>query len=240
MKTLYIECGMGAAGDMLISALAGCLGDRKNVEDKLNSLSLPGIVYKLEEYSDCGIKGIHTDVTYDGMEEDEHLHDHHAEDDHDGHHHVGSLHEVFHMIDHASAPDIVKEDAKNIYRMLAEAESSVHGVPVSDIHFHEVGTMDAVADVTAACLLFNEIGAEKVIVSPIHVGAGSVKCAHGILPVPAPATAYILKDVPIYGGEIQGELCTPTGAAILKYFADRSHASYENGFMRIWVWQKEI
>ncbi|MCR5389907.1 MAG: nickel pincer cofactor biosynthesis protein LarC [Lachnospiraceae bacterium] len=236
MKTLYIECGMGAAGDMLISALAGCLGDRKNVEDKLNSLSLPGIVYKLEEHSDCGIKGIHTDVTYNGMEEDEHLHDHHTEDHHDdhheeyherhdhhdhhGHHHGGSLHEVFHMIDHASAPDIVKEDAKNIYRMLAEAESSVHGVPLSDIHFHEVGTMDAVADVTAACLLFNEIGAEKVIVSPIHVGAGSVKCAHGILPVPAPATAYILKDVPIYGGEIQGELCTPTGAAILKYFAD--------------------
>ena len=221
MKTLYIECGMGAAGDMLISALAGCLGDIKNVQDKLNSLSLPGIIYKMEEYSDCGIKGIHTDVTYNGMEEDEHMHDEH--DDHHDHHdhrHGGSLHDVFHMIDHASAPDKVKEDAKNIYRILAEAESSVHGAPVSDIHFHEVGMMDAVADVTGACLLFNEIGADRVIASPVHVGAGSVKCEHGILPVPAPATAYILKDVPIYGGNIQGELCTPTGAAILKYFAD--------------------
>ena len=102
----------------------------------------------------------------------------------------------------------------------AEAESHVHGESVSDIHFHEVGTMDAVADITGACLLFHEIGAERVIVSPVHVGAGSVKCSHGILPVPAPATAFILKDVPIYGGEIQGELCTPTGAAVLKYFAD--------------------
>ena len=221
MKTLYIECGMGAAGDMLISALAGCLGDIKDVQDKLNSLSLPGIIYKLEDYSDCGIKGIHTDVTYNDMEEDEHSHDHNDDlHDHHGHHHGGSLHEVFHMIDHASAPDTVKDDAKNIYRMLAEAESHVHGESVSDIHFHEVGTMDAVADITGACLLFHEIGAERVIVSPVHVGAGSVKCSHGILPVPAPATAFILKDVPIYGGEIQGELCTPTGAAVLKYFAD--------------------
>ena len=210
MKTLYIECGMGAAGDMLISALAGCLGDRKTVQDKLNSLSLPGIFYKLEDYSDCGIKGIHTDVTYNGMEEDEHLHDHHDEDHHNdhheshhephdlhNHHHGGSLHEVFHMIDHASAPDKVKEDAKNIYRILAEAESSVHGVPVSDIHFHEVGTMDALADITAVCLLLEKLHPDELVVSPIHVGSGTVKCAHGILPVPAPATAEILKGLPI-------------------------------------------
>ena len=108
-----------------------------------------------------------------------------------------------------------------VYSLIAQAESHVHGVPVTEIHFHEVGTMDAVADVTAVCLLMNELSPDEVVVSPVHVGSGQVECAHGILPVPAPATAYILRDVPIYGGEIMGELCTPTGAALLKHFAAR-------------------
>ena len=108
-----------------------------------------------------------------------------------------------------------------VYGLIAQAESHVHGVPVSEIHFHEVGTMDAVADVTAVCLLMHELSPDEVVVSPVHVGGGQVKCAHGILPVPAPATAHILRDVPIYGGEIRGELCTPTGAALLKHFAAR-------------------
>ena len=106
-----------------------------------------------------------------------------------------------------------------VYSLIAEAESHAHGVPVSDIHFHEVGTMDAIADITAVCLLMDRLSPDEIVVSPIHVGSGTVKCAHGILPVPAPATAYILKGVPIYGGSIRGELCTPTGAALLKHFA---------------------
>jgi len=108
-----------------------------------------------------------------------------------------------------------------VYELIAEAESHAHGVPISEIHFHEVGTMDAIVDITAVCLLMNEIAPDEVIVSPVHVGSGKVWCAHGVLPVPAPATAHILKDVPIYGGRIQGELCTPTGAALLKHFATR-------------------
>ena len=115
----------------------------------------------------------------------------------------------------------VKEDILAVFHLIAEAESHVHGVPVTEIHFHEVGTMDAVADIAAVCLLMDKLAPEQVIVSPVHVGSGQVKCAHGILPVPAPAAAYILRDVPIYGGEIRGELCTPTGAALLKHFADR-------------------
>ena len=106
-----------------------------------------------------------------------------------------------------------------MYKLIAEAESHAHGMPVSEIHFHEVGTMDAVADITATCLLIRKLAPEKIVASPVHVGAGKVRCAHGVLPVPAPATAYILRDVPIYGGRIQGELCTPTGAALLKHFA---------------------
>ena len=117
-------------------------------------------------------------------------------------------------------PEKVRDDVLAVYQLIAEAESHAHNVPVSEIHFHEVGTMDAIADVTAVCLLMDRLAPEKVVVSPVHVGAGKVRCAHGILPVPAPATAYILRDVPIYGGRIQGELCTPTGAALLKHFAD--------------------
>ena len=108
-----------------------------------------------------------------------------------------------------------------VYQLIAQAESAAHGVPADQIHFHEVGTMDAVADITAVCMLMEELSVDQVIVSPVHVGSGKVRCAHGILPVPAPATAYILKDVPIYGGRIQGELCTPTGAALLKHFATK-------------------
>ena len=106
-----------------------------------------------------------------------------------------------------------------VYRLIAEAESRAHGVPVNEIHFHEVGTMDAVADITAVCLLMNRLAPDEVVVSPVRVGSGQVRCAHGILPVPAPATAFILQQVPIYGGNIRGELCTPTGAALLRHFA---------------------
>ena len=125
------------------------------------------------------------------------------------------------MIDGLVLPEKVKEDAKAVYRIIADAESKVHGRPVEEIHFHEVGTMDAVADVVGVCLLMHEIAPEQVVVSPVHVGSGYVRCAHGILPVPAPATALILTGIPTYGGQVRGELCTPTGAALLKHFANR-------------------
>ena len=114
----------------------------------------------------------------------------------------------------------VKADARAVYGLIAEAESKAHGVPVAQIHFHEVGTLDAVADVVGVCMLMEQIAPDRVVVSPVHVGSGEVRCAHGVLPVPAPATARILEGVPIYGGAIRGELCTPTGAALLKHFAD--------------------
>ena len=118
-------------------------------------------------------------------------------------------------------PQSVRDNALAVYRLIAEAESAAHGVPVSEIHFHEVGAMDAVADVTAVCMLMDRLSPDQVVVSPVHVGSGHVHCAHGVLPVPAPATAHILRGAPIYGGEVKGELCTPTGAALLKHFATR-------------------
>ena len=125
------------------------------------------------------------------------------------------------IIDGLDVPGPVKADARAVYQIIAEAESRVHGKPVVDIHFHEVGTMDAIADVVGVCLLMHELAPEQVFASPIHVGSGWVHCAHGVLPVPAPATALILSGIPTYGGQIRGELCTPTGAALLKHFVSR-------------------
>ncbi len=229
MKTLYLDCGMGAAGDMLTAALVELLPDPDAFIEKMNALAVPGVQIKKEKAVKCGITGTHIAVTVHGMEESDEIHDHH-DHEHDNthdhhhdhaHHHHSSMHEIEHIISDLRLPQNVRNDVLAVYGLIAEAESHAHGVPVTDIHFHEVGTMDAVADITAVCLLMNELAPDEVVVSPVHVGSGHVKCAHGILPVPAPATAYILKDVPIYGGGIQGELCTPTGAALLKHFATR-------------------
>jgi len=233
MKTLYLDCGMGAAGDMLTAALAELLPDPDAFVRELNSLGIPGVRFTREPSVKCGITGTHISVTVHGEEEESldhhtHGHDHHHEDHHhdghhDGHHHHhSSLHDIEHIVcGHLLLPERVKKDVMAVYGLIAEAESHAHGVPVTDIHFHEVGTMDAIADITAVCLLMDRLSPDEIVVSPVHVGSGQVRCAHGVLPVPAPATAYILKDVPIYGGAVKGELCTPTGAALLKHFAAR-------------------
>lgn len=125
------------------------------------------------------------------------------------------------IIDGLDLPQQVKEDAKAVYDRIAEAEAKAHGAPVSQIHFHEVGSLDAVADIVGVCLAVHLLAPDAVQASSIHVGSGQVRCAHGVVPVPAPATAEILKGIPCYGGEIQGELCTPTGAALLAHFAQK-------------------
>ena len=118
-------------------------------------------------------------------------------------------------------PEEVKAHVKAVYDSIAEAESAVHGVPVTEIHFHEVGTADALADVAGVCLAMHMLRPQQVLASPVHVGSGMVRCAHGLVPVPAPATAKLLEGIPAYGGNIKGELCTPTGAALLRHFAER-------------------
>lgn len=229
MRTLYLDCGMGAAGDMLTAALLELLPDREAFLDELNALGIPGVTFSSEASAKCGIQGTHITVKVKGAEESEeldahehsHSHEHGHGHSHDGehHHHHSGMHEIEHIVEDLPVSEKVKADILAVYSLIAEAESHAHGVPVTEIHFHEVGTMDAVADVTAVCMLMERLAPEQVIASPVHVGSGHVKCAHGILPVPAPATAYILRDVPIYGGDIKTELCTPTGAALLKHFA---------------------
>ena len=221
MKTLYLDCAMGAAGDMLTAALLELTPDPDAVLERLNELHIPSVTFFREPATKCGITGTHITVTVDGQEED-HLHDHHThEQEHHHTHHHSSIHDIAHLVSHLSVSDNVKSHILAVYDLIAEAESHVHGVPVTQIHFHEVGTMDAVADITAVCVLMELLNPDQVVVSPVHAGSGMVRCAHGMLPVPAPATAYILKDVPIYGGRIRGELCTPTGAALLKHFASK-------------------
>lgn len=211
MRTLYIDCGMGAAGDMLAAALLELVPDKEKMLHKLNHLGIPGVVMTAEKSVKCGITGTHFGVTIHGEEEHDHMHEHH-------HSHHGSMQEIRSIVSGLPIPGMVKLDVLAVYQEIAEAESHVHGVTVDQIHFHEVGSMDAVADITAVCLLMHELDVDKVVASPVHVGSGCVRCAHGILPVPAPATAYILRDIPVYGGAVAGELCTPTGAALLKHF----------------------
>ena len=256
MRTLFLDCGMGAAGDMLAAALYELLDYKEAFIQKMNACGIPGIKFVAEPSVKCGITGTHFRVLIDGVKEpvvcptpsasgeahhhehchehehapvvcptplaagenNAHEHEHEHAHEHDHHHVHRSMADIEHIIGSLSLSEKVKQDALEVYRLIAEAESAAHGRPVTEIHFHEVGTMDAIADVTAVCQLIELLGVEKVLASPVHVGCGKVRCAHGVLPVPAPATAFILKGVPIYGGKIEGELCTPTGAALLKKF----------------------
>ncbi|MBQ1410100.1 MAG: nickel pincer cofactor biosynthesis protein LarC [Oscillospiraceae bacterium] len=223
MKTLYFDCSMGAAGDMLTAALLELLPDKAGFVQRLNAIGIPGVQYRAETSVKCGISGTHMAVTVDGVEEHAHPHAHHeTPDTHEHHHHAHSgMLGIAHLVQaHLDLPERVRHDVLAVYQLLAEAESKVHGVPVEEIHFHEVGSLDAVADVAAVCLLIHTLKPERILCSPIHVGCGQLQCAHGLMPVPAPATAELLRDVPIYGGTIQGELCTPTGAALLRYYVN--------------------
>lgn len=240
MKTLYLECNMGAAGDMLMAALTELMPDKDVFVKELNDLQIPQVNIERTTIAKCGIMGTHMVVTVNGEEEKsidvpmhahthshvheehEHTHEHH----HEGHthahghsHHHTSMKDIEHIIGHLNVPEKVKEDAIAVYKLIADAESHAHGRPVEEVHFHEVGAMDAVADIVGVCLAIYKLAPEQIIASPVHVGYGQIHCAHGILPIPAPATAHILQGIPIYGGRIEGELCTPTGAALLKHFA---------------------
>lgn len=286
MKTLYIECRMGCAGDMLMGALSE-LVDQNAFIQKMNSLGIEGLEVKAVPSTKCGIAGTHMQVKVHGEEEGIHLavfsnqiqnitnveqsslisalnkvegmqdvtfengilrytFDHDQEEKgeaelkealkktapdailtplghmHMHHDHAHEVHvtDINGIIDRLNLDESVKKDAKAVYALIAEAESKAHGMKIDQIHFHEVGTMDALADVVGSCILFHMINADQVYGSAVATGSGMVKCAHGIVPVPAPAAAYLLEGIPTYSGRFEGELCTPTGAALLKYFVN--------------------
>ncbi len=270
---LYLECNMGAAGDMLMGALLELLPDRELFLQRMRGLGLPGVEIGCERVTKCGIAGTKVHVLVGGVEEGpagsgghghilredeqahrhthgyasesggeqehehiqehehmhahEHIHEHEHTHGHDGTGDSGHTHthygysDIRALIGGLELAENVKTDALEVYRLIGEAESAAHSVPLEEIRFHEVGSLDAVTDIVGCCLLFHMLGADRVDASPVHVGSGFVRTAHGILPVPAPATAHILRGVPIYGGLIKGELCTPTGAALLRHFVTR-------------------
>ena len=221
MKTLYIDCSMGAAGDMISAALLELTPDPDAAVEKLNALGIPHVVYARERTARCGIAATRLVVKVDGEEEHAHAH-HHEAHGHAHHHHHHSLDDILRLVDSLALPEKAKGDARQVYALLAEAESRAHGRPVGEVHFHEVGALDAVADIAAACWLLGEIAPDEIVASPVNFGGGTVRCAHGVLPVPAPATAFLLEGIPAHGdGEVLCELCTPTGAALLKHFANR-------------------
>ena len=135
-------------------------------------------------------------VTIEGKEEHQHNH----KDGHHHHHDHSSLHSISHMVSHMDIKEETRDKIMKVYRLIAEAEGAVHNRPAGEIHFHEVGSLDAVADIAGVCILMDMIRPDEVCVSPVHTGSGHVHCAHGILPVPAPATAHILQGIPVYGG----------------------------------------
>lgn len=214
MKTVYLECAMGAAGDMLMGALYELCPEKEKFLRDMNAL-LPGVTVAAERVTRQGIAGTHMRVLIRGQEEG-----HHHEHEHHHHHEHRSLSDIEAMIGGFALPEAVRENARRVYALIAQAESEAHGVEVGEVHFHEVGALDAVMDVTGVCCLLHLLGAEKVCASTVTVGSGTVRTAHGLLPVPAPATARLLTGVPVAAGDIEAELCTPTGAALLRTFAE--------------------
>lgn len=225
MKTLYLQLESGAAGDMLAAALLELVPDPAASIARVAALLPPGVELRASRASRGGLAGTLFDVTVHGqheccggdashpLREQEHGHRNHH------HHHHTSLAEVRGRIDTLALPASVKDDARAVYDLIAAAESKAHGVPVDNIHFHEVGSLDALADVASVCALLAELAPDRVLASVPNAGGGTVRCAHGVLPVPAPATANLLEGLPWRGDDpATGELLTPTGAALLRRF----------------------
>ena len=212
MRTLYLDCGMGAAGDMLTAALLALYKDQEGFLREINTALDGRAVVSAAPDVKCGVQGLHVSVVINGDEEGEEL---------KHHHHHTSIGEIRDFLRAAPVSEKVRADALAVFDSIAAAEAAVHGKEMENIHFHEVGSIDAVADVLGVCLLVEKLAPEAVLASPVNVGGGTVKCAHGVLPVPAPATERLLRGIPYYEGEIKTELCTPTGAALLRHFVQR-------------------
>jgi len=199
---LYLDCFSGISGDMFLGAILDLGIDEAEFLAELNKLPLKDFEVEIKKSIKSGITG--TDVTVKA-------HEHHP--------HRG-LKEIYEIIDNSSLNSNVKQKSKEAFYKLALAEGKVHGKSPYEIHFHEVGAVDSVVDIVGACILMDMLRPSRVYASCVNVGSGTVKCAHGILPVPAPATVELLKGIPVYSGEEPGEFTTPTGALILSTFVE--------------------
>jgi uncharacterized protein (TIGR00299 family) protein len=193
----YFDCFSGISGNMVLGALVDSGLAPDTLREELGKLNVGGYRLEIQEVNKAGLHGTAVEVHMDEKQPHRHLAD------------------IETIIQSGALADRVRERSLRTFRALAGAESKVHGEPVEKIHFHEVGAVDAIVDIVGAAICLELLGVEKVYSSPLHIGAGSVQSAHGRLPVPAPATAELLRGVPVYGRDVDAELVTPTGAALL-------------------------
>jgi len=202
MRIGYFDCFSGASGDMILGTLVDAGLDVAELQALIDRLGVPGIRFAVEQVRRGAFRG-----TLVRVHADEHGHPHRR------------LPDIQRILDQADLPGRVRDDAIKIFTRLAEAEASVHGTTPDAVHFHEVGALDAIADILGAAWGLRHLGLERIHVSPLNLGSGFIKAAHGRMPVPAPGTAALLVGVPAYGSAIEAELTTPTGAAILSTLA---------------------
>lgn len=224
-KLLYLEGASGISGDMTVAALLDLGASREKLDAVLKSMNLEGFEYQVSRKSSYGIAGTDFDVI---------LHDHHHhehEHEHGHHHEHRNLDDVCAVIDRGTMTDGARELAKKIFRIVAEAESKAHGVPVSEVHFHEVGAIDSIVDIVSAAVLIDDLGIRECVVTGLAEGSGYVHCQHGDLPVPVPAVLNIAQahGIALRTATANGEMVTPTGIAIAAALRtrDRLPAEYK-------------
>lgn len=224
-KLLYLEGASGISGDMTVAALLDLGASREKLDAVLRSMNLEGFEYRISRKSSYGIAGTDFDVI---------LHDHHHhehEHGHEHHHEHRNLDDVCAVIDRGTMTDGARELAKKIFRIVAEAESKAHGVPVSEVHFHEVGAIDSIVDIVSAAVLIDDLGIRECVVTGLAEGSGYVHCQHGDLPVPVPAVLNIAQahGIALRTATANGEMVTPTGIAIAAALRtrDRLPAEYK-------------
>ena len=216
MRLAYLDAFAGISGDMLLGAFVHAGVSVELLETTLASLKL-GATLKIEEVDRGGIHAVKVHILADGKPAESHHH--HHDHDHHGHDEAGrSLGKIRQLITKAELPKPVETVAVRAFELLGEAEAKIHHVPIESIHFHEVGAVDAIADIVLAAAAAHALGIEVWSCSPLNVGGGTIECAHGRFPVPAPATAELLREAPTYSSGIESELVTPTGAALVRAF----------------------
>jgi pyridinium-3,5-bisthiocarboxylic acid mononucleotide nickel chelatase len=229
-RVLYFDCFSGISGDMTLGAMLDLGLPIEELRSALGSLALPGVHIHADRVLRTGVSATKFTVHShgDNQAHDAHGHDHAHGSGHEHHHdhHEASAHphrslpEIFGLIDRAALSSAGRDRAKALFQRLAEAEAAIHQMPVEQVHLHEVGAIDSIIDIVGAVFAMEWAGVDRFVCSPLNVGGGMVKSAHGVFPVPAPATVRLLGDAPIYAGPIQKELVTPTGALIATSYAD--------------------
>ncbi|RFU70130.1 LarC family nickel insertion protein [Peribacillus saganii] len=224
MRLLYLDCFSGISGDMMVGALIDAGASPEHIEQELKKIPVSGYALNWSRVVKQGISATKFDVTLDDQEEVDHDHDHHDHNHH--HHHHGSevshshhahshYSDILRMIEESALDEKVKERSKEIFAPIAASEAKIHNIPLESVHFHEVGAIDSIVDIVAAAIALEELEIDKIVSSPVPLGSGHIHCAHGVYPVPAPATLDMLVNVPIAQSSLKYELTTPTGAGII-------------------------